>query len=73
MIGPCLTGLLKKYLMMMVLKEKVFVGTALVAVPLAIRTGTSPVPTNPILFETSYSTRPNISQAHGAEGWAVKI
>ena len=71
---PCLTGLLKKYLMMMVLKkgfrrDPAFGG---MAVRLEIRTGTSPVPTNPILSETSYSTRPNIGQAYGAGGWAVK-
>jgi len=37
---------------------EVVVGTALVAVLLGVRTGTSPVPTYPVLFETTFSTVP---------------
>jgi len=39
-------------------KERGFVGTALVAVRFKVRTGTSPVPTKHILFETGFSTHP---------------
>jgi hypothetical protein len=35
-----------------------FVGTALVAVRVGVRTGTSPVPTLYLLFEMTFSTRP---------------
>jgi len=40
------------------LKEWVFVGTALVAVRLRVRTGTSPVPTQYNLLQIGFSTHP---------------